>query len=97
MTMPLQTQTTVAIFGATNAWSLAPLSGDENGRVCAVDLQIVGNSKDGYHLVMHPDGFFAADSWHESEAQAIDCAQELLGVGEAAWQRISSGNPPPSR
>jgi hypothetical protein len=89
--MPLHARTTTTVYGTKNGWGLAPLPGDDAGSVRAVDLRIAGNSKEGYHLVMHPDGFFAADTWHESEAQAIDSAQGLFGVGEGDWQRISAG------
>lgn len=73
------------IWGSTNGWSLSPgrLPGD--GRTCRVRLEIRGEEKSGFHLVTEPTGFFAADTWHESEAEAIAAAASMLGVPTDAW------------
>lgn len=73
------------VWGSTNCWSLesGQLLGD--GRMCRVRLEIQGEAKSGFHLVLEPTGFFAADTWHETEADAIAAAASLLGVALDAW------------
>jgi hypothetical protein len=74
------------VWGSTNCWSLAPgrgLTGD--GRLCRVRLEIQGDEESGFHLVVEPTGFFAADSWHHTKAEAISAARSLLGVAADAW------------
>lgn len=73
------------VWGSTNCWSLegGRLPGD--GRTCRIRLEIQGEEKSGFHLVMEPEGFCAADTWHETEAAAIAAATSLLGLARVAW------------
>jgi hypothetical protein len=50
-----------------------------------VELEIQGDEKNGFHLVMSPDGCFTADTWHESVEDAKDTAHRLFGVGFEEW------------
>jgi hypothetical protein len=73
------------VWGSADCWSLTPgrLAGE--GRVCRIRLQIQGDAGSGFHLVVEPMGFFAADSWHTTEAEAIAAARSRFGVGTEAW------------
>ncbi|TLU61088.1 hypothetical protein FE810_15560 [Thalassotalea litorea] len=51
----------------------------------AVNLSIVGNEKNGYHLLMEPEGCFVADSHYESIAEAKEDASDSLGVKDSDW------------
>ena len=74
------------IFGSENSWSLAPHPpGGGAGLECAVDLQIVGDSGDGYHLVKAPSGFFTADDWYLTLEEALGAAREEFGIEREAW------------
>ncbi len=70
-----------------DAWKIAEPS-DPAGDVktVSVRLEIRGNDKDGYHLVMTPDGCFTADNWYATEAEAVSDATELFGTDEADWK-----------
>ena len=50
-----------------------------------VALEIQGNDRDGFHLVMTPDGCFTADTWHESVEDAKEAAREAFGVPLDGW------------
>lgn len=73
------------VFGTRDSWSLAPHRGFAEGRECEVDLEIEGDEKNGYHLVMSPAGFFTADAWYESKDEALTAASELFGVAPGKW------------
>jgi hypothetical protein len=74
------------VFGTKNAWSLSPIhQGKDDGQECVVAVEIQGDDKYGYHLVLAPEGFFAGNSWHESVRDAMDEALELLGVDQDQW------------
>ena len=77
---------TVAICGSGNAWKVAGPS-DPLGLVQErqVTLEIQGNARDGYHLVMSPAGCFTADTWHESIADAKATAADVFGVPRDGW------------
>lgn len=77
----------VLIRGYGNAWKVAEPS--DTGVLVqrrVVELEIQGDSKDGYHLVMSPEGCFTADTWHETFEDAMDTAQRLFGVPSEAWR-----------
>lgn len=76
----------VPICGSGNAWKVAEPS-DPPARVNdrTVALEIQGTETTGYHLVMSPDGCFAADTWHESIVDARQAAAELFGVPPDGW------------
>ena len=79
-------RTNADVWGTRNSWSLEQQKGhSRKTEGCAVLLEIQGDEKDGYHLVMSPDGFFTADSWHETRQDAINAAWELFGVNESQW------------
>lgn len=56
---------------------------------CPVALEIQGTDRDGYHLVMSPQGVFTADSWHPTLRDAVAAAEELFDVSEDGWVRAS--------
>lgn len=87
--MLLTTTTTRArVWGTKNAWSLSPFrTANEPTQECDVELEIQGDDREGYHLVISPHGFFAADSWHHTKHDALSTARELFGVLPDAWSR----------
>jgi hypothetical protein len=74
------------ICGTSNAWKVAELS-DSPALVQErmVTLEIRGDRKDGYHLIMSPSGCFTADSWHSTIDDALDTAERLFDVRRDAW------------
>jgi hypothetical protein len=85
------TATTKAqIWGTRNAWSLSPNRGSNApSQECDVALEIQGDDRNGYHLVMTPSGFFAADSWYQTKQEALEDAEELFGVCRDEWSNDS--------
>lgn len=84
----VKTTAKARIWGTKNSWSPSPFRGaQEPGGECDVDLEIQGDGLAGYHLVMSPQGFFTADSWHRTREDAMDTARELFGVPLDAWSR----------
>jgi len=78
--------TKVRIWGTKNCWSLSPDAyNNSHGTDCSVELEIQGDDRNGYHLVMSPSGFFTADNWYETQQDAIDDAIELFGVHADQW------------
>ena len=78
--------TTTRIWGTRNAWSAERTGGpDQPNTECTVQLEIQGDDRNGYNLVMSPEGFFTADSWHPTKNDAIDAACEIFGVSETSW------------
>jgi len=74
------------VWGTSRAWSLAPNESKEAPYTeCMVNLVIQGTKKNGYHLIMSPEGYFAADNWYESKKDAFESAYELFGVTEGEW------------
>ena len=67
-------------------WKVAE-EGDDSEYVqeLKVELCIQGNKKDGYHLVMMPEGCFAADYHYFSKQEAKDDAAEIFGVPVDGW------------
>lgn len=74
------------IWGTTSAWSLSQFAGaDQPNCDCVVELEIQGDDRNGYHLVMSPAGYFTADSWHATKVDALNSAFEMFGVSKNAW------------
>ena len=77
---------TVTIWGTSNAWSLDPEPGKSaTGSESFTELEIQGDEKNGYNLVMSPEGFFTADYWFETKGEALESAEELFGVTKSEW------------
>jgi hypothetical protein len=87
--MRLKATTRATIWGYTNSWSLAR-SHRNNGpsQECDVQLEIQGDSTNGYSLVMAPSGFFASDTWHATAEEAMSSAESLFGVTLEAWKKL---------
>ena len=83
----MTTRKTVRIWGTRNKWSLAPHEDDPSApsQERVVVLEIQGTPKHGYHLVMTPEGFFAADHHYASKEEALADAQELFGASVDDW------------
>lgn len=80
------TKIKIQVYGTRNSWSLSPHNGMSGmGKFCEVTLEIQGDPQNGYHLEMSPEGFFMADSWHETKQEALDSARELFGVAHNDW------------
>ena len=76
----------VPIRGTSNAWKVAePFVPPAQVHERKVTLEIWGNPRDGYHLLMSPAGCFTADTWHETVEDAKDTAQRLFGVPPEGW------------
>jgi hypothetical protein len=83
----LRAQTRATIFGTHNSWSLSwHRQFEKAGTECTVRLEIQGDEKNGYHLVKSPEGFFAADDWHQTLGEAQRSARELFGVDMDQWR-----------
>src|SRR4051794_30463291 len=78
----------VLIRGYANQWKVAEPS-DTSALIQrrVVILKIQGDAKDGYHLVMSPEGCFTADTWHETVEDAKDIAYRIFGVSPDQWDR----------
>ncbi|MFS1524465.1 hypothetical protein ACL7TT_10180 [Microbulbifer sp. 2304DJ12-6] len=50
-----------------------------------IELLIEGNAKNGYHLIMTPEGFFAADLHFDSIEEAKEEAEEYFEVSNIQW------------
>ena len=86
--MWLFAKTTARIWGSPNAWSLAPAKGGPPPwRDSDVSLEIRGNPRDGFHLVIRPDGFFATDYGYASQQEAISGAKQLFDLPEHRWTK----------
>lgn len=84
----LSAKKVVKIWGTVNAWSLASESNaSEPSTECETCLEIQGDDKNGYHLVMSPEGFFTADYWFKTKEEAIESAEELFGVTAREWSK----------
>lgn len=82
----LVTTTEARVWGTRNAWSLEQSGRSGEGQFCRVALEITGDPRAGFHLVVAPDGFFAADTWHETQEQALAEAAEAFGIRPDAWR-----------
>jgi len=80
------TTTRTQIWGTKDAWSLSAFRGsDQLSHEYIVDVEIQGDEKNGYNLVMSPSGHFTADSWHQTKQDALDAAKELFDVPQDVW------------
>jgi hypothetical protein len=52
-----------------------------------VELRVQGNKKQGYHLIMTPDGLFTADTHHPDLQDALRAAEEAFGVSPDDWSK----------
>lgn len=87
MDQSLKATAEVLIRGYGNAWKVAGPS--DTGPLVQrrkVELEIQSDGRDGYHLVMSPEGCFTADTWHETLEDAKDTAFEVFGVGPGEWR-----------
>ncbi|MCI0640829.1 MAG: hypothetical protein L0Y72_25665 [Gemmataceae bacterium] len=76
----------VLISGTSNSWKVAePSDPAATVQERAVTLEIQGDAKNGYHLIMSPSGCFTADSWHETIEDAIDTSRRLFDVRPDGW------------
>lgn len=95
--MALVAQTRARIFGTANSWSLTAHAGyAPEGRECGVNLKIAGDAKNGYHLVISPDGFFTADNWYQTLDEALASALELFDVAADNWWKESTAQDSPN-
>jgi len=85
--MAISIRTTARIYGYQNSWSLAR-RGQEPATECELLLEIRGDEKDGYLLIMSPAGFFTADTWHRTKQEALRTATELFGVDAEKWREL---------
>jgi len=82
----IRAKKTINVWGTSNAWSLEPSPQKiEPCTECVTELEIQGDDKNGYNLVMTPEGFFTADYWYMSLQEAMESAEELFGVSTAEW------------
>jgi hypothetical protein len=76
----------VPIRGYSNTWKVAePSDTGDTTQNRVVNLEIQGDGKDGFHLIMSPDGCFTADTWHETLEDAKDTAYRIFGVPADGW------------
>jgi hypothetical protein len=76
----------VPIRGTSNAWKVAmPSDPAATVQEREVTLEIQGNARDGYHLLMTPTGCFTADTWHETVEDAKDTAHRVFAVPPDGW------------
>ena len=77
----------VPIRSSANTWSAAkPSDPSAHVRDRRVDLEVEGNPRDGFHLIMSPDGCFTADTWHETAEEAKDAPLQAFGVLLEDWK-----------
>lgn len=82
----LAVRTRARICGTATAWSVEPNAGAAaDGVECTVDLEIQGDDQAGYHLVMSPEGFFTADHWYQTRAEALASAEALFDGAAHSW------------
>lgn len=83
----LRAKTLARIWGTKSAWSLAAPRGrrDTASRECEVEVEILGEEQNGYHLVLRPAGFLSADSHHPTLEDALSRAAEFFGLREGDW------------
>jgi hypothetical protein len=93
--MTLIAHTRARIFGNATSWSLSPQPGySSEGSDCAVQLEIQDDAERGYHLVMAPEGFFTADSWHQSLDEAFASAHQLFDLTAREWAESAAQKSP---
>jgi hypothetical protein len=50
-----------------------------------VDLMMQGDSAEGLHLCMSPEGYSSTDSWHPRLEDALETARRQFGVQPEDW------------
>jgi hypothetical protein len=83
----------VPLYGKHNSWSTGPFGNSQKGLECDVELTIIGNEQNVFHLVMSPEGFFTADYWFATKAEAISSAFDQFGVPLEDWTTQEIVNP----
>jgi hypothetical protein len=53
-------------------------------------VEIQGEAKHGYHLIMMPEGLFAADAHCRTLEDAFEDAHEMFGITPEQWQQVIS-------
>jgi hypothetical protein len=77
----------VPLWASPTAWRRAlPSDLPSTLHEVEVELEIVGNDVDGYHLLMTPATSFTADTWHETLEGAKATAEEAFGISVNEWQ-----------
>lgn len=85
----LRARTVARVWGSKNAWSLAAPKGREaTSRECDVEVEIQGDERNGFHLVMRPQGFFTADTHSPTLEDVLSQARELFGLEEGDWSKV---------
>jgi hypothetical protein len=54
-----------------------------------VALEIQGDDRNGYNLVLIPVGFFTADYWYRTKQDALEAAEELFAIGPDMWSKAA--------
>lgn len=81
--------TEATVWGSRNAWSLSEQAGyKKETPYCSISIEIQGDAKNGFHFVMSPEGFFTADTWHETWEEAIQLGNELFDLNLSDWTHI---------
>ena len=79
----------VRICGTANCWKVAEDSDPpELTRERSVSLEVQGDAKNGFHLIMSPSGCFTADTWHATLGDAFDVAYRAFGVRPESWSEV---------
>lgn len=88
----MKTVAEILIRGYGNSWKVAEPSdtGTSHLQQRTVALEIRGDAKDGYHLVMSPEGYFTAETWHPSVEDAKETAFRIFGVPLDGWDDCNS-------
>lgn len=78
----------VRISGEPNSgWSGADLD-DLNAVEMEFNFAITSDGNKNFLLVYHSaDGRYAADSWHETVEEALDCAKASFGIEPSEWSQ----------
>ena len=82
-----RTSTQASISGTRNAWRKVE-EDTPRSQLVPVELEIQGDSRSGFYLMMAPEGFFTADIWCESLEEAFEEARECFGVARASWRDL---------
>ena len=74
------------VYGTSDAWRFFNQArAGETFQKCNIQLIIEGDDESRYFLIVSPEGFFVADTWHESLDAAQDEAERVLGVTREDW------------
>lgn len=84
-----RSQTKTQICGTKNAWTIESDEPNAPRIETLVELEIQGTERDGYNLVMSPDGYFTADYWYKTIEEAFEAGQELFSVAKKQWRKVT--------